>query len=252
MENLTTLENDLMPKRDMRFVTWNVHHSGFPKPLSPRKFEAIKSLEADIVVLTECALGPFVDDTKRDLTALGLTDTRASPFTAGQNQTVISSRFELQDGELRPSGPDAFPFNVIHCRILTPRLKILAVRIPPWSGPMKKASWDWILNAANSLMAHPTAIMGDFNTTPISTKSYGGEHLRELLRRGWATSPQVNTGTCMFRGTLRHIDHIFTDKKLVVSSSENVWERNGIRFGGKGGLSDHACVVVDAEAQVPG
>jgi hypothetical protein len=136
----------------MRVATWNVRHSARAKSLSAAKVDAIAQLQADVVVLTECALGSYAAETKNALRGIGLEHAEVSTCDGEHNQILIAATKPLVCGYLKPTEPDPFPCNVLHVRTQEPAIDILGLRLPsgnPWGPKQRRNAWDWILKAAD-------------------------------------------------------------------------------------------------------
>lgn len=234
----------------MRVATWNVRHSAKAKTLSAAKVAAIAELQANVVVLTECALGSYAEETKSLLKGIGLEHAEVSRCDGEHNQILIAATTPIVYGYLEPTAPDPFPCNVLHVRTKMPEIDILGLRLPSgetWGAKKRRAAWDWILTAAGELSNVPAAILGDFNTSPSSKPRNGGEHFHRLLSLGWDRTPPIGTVTC---GDRSEIDHIFSNRLLIATSPKCTWIKGDIKFGAKsGGLSDHAVISVDLETK---
>ena len=103
---------------------------------------------------------------------------------------LIASRVELVRGEITaPTDCDvSLPSNVLHVHLPTYECELLAVRVPDYSRApnLRRACWDWLLDAADVLRDRRAVIIGDLNTDPRYPRSRCGDRFLKVGGAGMA------------------------------------------------------------------
>jgi exonuclease III len=221
-------------------ATWNLHHMGRQLEIPDGVVQVIKHVRPDVLVLTE-----YVDRGKRAdfraaLRRLGYLETAVTPQGKGQNQVLIASFAGQQDGPLKGSTVDeAAGTNFLHRWIPLLKLNIVGFRVPHYQSedPTRlKRYWAELRAGALTLADARTVYIGDFNVGTTRHDAAGRAVLKKLKAAGYRM-------LCEEGG----LDRALVSPSLTVRSFSVIEAVAGLRLTGKGGLSDHAMLVIEVE-----
>ena len=247
----------------MKLASWNLNHRAGSRftPYYPESANAIASISADLVVLTEyCPKGSregFSPELHEKFVSVlrdgGYEHSRLSvPSPERTNRVLIAAKEPfLPDSLPLPTFDHQFPSNLLAICFPANGLRLLGVRIPYYTAkhelPHLRSSWDWLEAAAVSLHDELAVIIGDLNVSLKSRAPRGGDHFRRILASGWARAePQSGASFPMAKGGGTEIDHALCSRGVRLLTAEYVLAANGYCFAGSSdALSDHAVLVVD-------
>ena len=211
--------------------------------------QAILSLVADVVVLTEYVEGPRHADFCDALKVGGLPIQFHTP-SGRHNQVLIAAR---KGASLGPLGAprelsNAAP-NWLHVRLAEPALDIVGVRVP-WYDVAKdvRAYWSWFENALRPWQSSYAVIIGDLNCDPQNPRGHGPKSLRRLVAHGWKLPTPDGPGSYFSpKGRISRLDHALVSPAVNVTAATYIQSANGYAFMKPGlcPLSDHAPLVLD-------
>lgn len=240
----------------MRLLTWNLNHRAARRAIPNWVPVAIGDQQPDLAVLTEYVEGAGHDGFLSALADLGLSYPMASRRTARQNQVLIVSRLPIACGQLiGPAIHPAVPSNILHVVVPGLSFHLLGCRVPAFdqgaSGrALKRAVWEWLIQAGQRLEAQPAAITGDLNTAIGDSAKDCGDMVLALAQSGWQHAIP-DTG-CSWKAprsaTERRIDHTFLSPSIAEAQARYVWDFEAMLPGGVPGVvgtPDHAMLVVD-------
>jgi exonuclease III len=234
----------------LRIVAWNVNHRTRRRAVPPALPAAIRSLNPDIIVLTEYVVGPDHATFCNALEANGLLSQCHSAVQAGHNQVFIASRSTANVATLVP--PDTLSHavsNWLHPRLEDPLLDLVGLRVPMYKNAAERRSyWNWFETAIQRLVAQSSVIIGDLNTDPRRSGRPGSDHLKRLTSAGWQLPDPRGLGSYIStHGQFSRLDHALVSPSVIVKTAEYVASANAHLFIGAGSsfLSDHAPLVLN-------
>lgn len=239
----------------MRVLAWNLNHRAARRRVPEWIPSAIQSASADIVVLTEYVEGQDHGRFLVDLSAIGLKHVHTSGQLKGENQVLIASREAMiRGGLVAPPIYSSVPPNALHVVLRDSDVDVLGFRMPAFTGKegrrLKRLTWEWLLEAAQTLRHGRSMIAGDFNTSPGDGASLCGDCMVQLTHMGWKHARP--TSGYSFRhnesGSERAIDHAFLSPALQVLTSEFSWAFQEMAPEAKNtkvGVPDHAMLIVE-------
>jgi endonuclease/exonuclease/phosphatase family metal-dependent hydrolase len=134
-------------------------------------------------------------------------------------------------------------------------VELLGFRMPAYEGtdrPMKRRTWEWLIDALKTLRDRPAIIIGDFNTAFGDSVSRCGDCLDALTESGWR--PAVPADGFSWRGrtngTERRIDLAFLSPSATARSVSYSWSFRDIGEEASAmqiGRPDHAMLLLEAE-----
>lgn len=234
----------------MNILAWNVNHRSRERQVPSTMAAAVASLRPDVVALTEYVPGAGHRRFIGELADVGLRYALWTDRVVGQNSLLIAARTPLIRGAWRPTtGDAAFPSNVLHAILPDDGVSVLGVRIPDYSRQpaLKRACWDWVQLAADSLRTGPGVIVGDFNTDPSYSPARCGDRIARLVESGWThVRPAAGASYHGPNGASVCIDHAFVSPGIGAAEARYVIDHGAFAFAGKqgGALSDHAALLV--------
>lgn len=238
----------------MRLLTWNLNHRAARRAIPHWVSAAIGNQQPDLVVLTEYvesdAHGAFVDA----LAQQGLLHAQVSKRTAGHNQILIASKTPLLHGHINgPALHPAVPSNTLHVVAKDLGCQVIGFRMPAFESKdwaIKRAVWEWLIQASRSLEHNPTVVTGDLNTAQGDSAKFCGDCLSVLAQHGWqhAIPAEGFSWRSARHGTVRRIDQTFLSPGMPPASGRYLWDFESIApdaSSGRVGIPDHAMLIVD-------
>ena len=223
-------------------ATWNLHHMGRELGIPQGVLPVIRHVNADVLVLTE-----YVGRTGRrteflhGLLRAGYGHVQQTEGASGQNQVLIASQVEQEDGDrAAPDVDEAAQTNFLHRFLPSARLHVVGFRVPhyPSERPPKPEKlveyWRQFTRLALGLASQKAVFIGDFNVGNTPADAPGQAALRKLVKAGYRM--------CAQEGGL---DRALVSGSLTVQSFAVIEAAAGYRLAGTGGLSDHPMLVVD-------
>ena len=237
----------------MRIVTWNVNHRTFQRKIPPQMAQALMSLDPDVAVLTEWVPGESRSGFRADLAGYGLAHQLSSVYVKRENSVLIASRSPLETGKIfAPPIAPSVPPNALHVKLTEYDLDMLGLRVPDYSRKpaIRRKCWDWLMEAAKSLVGNSSIIIGDLNTDPDHPAARCGDQLGLLASNGWYHALPVDGASYWTpKGKPCRLDHAFVSRRLRVHCSQYISENDRYIFAREAhdGLSDHAVLAIDLD-----
>jgi exonuclease III len=251
----------------MRLVSWNIRSGGGPGVA--RVAEVLRSLDADVAVLTETT-AKRTPELQRALRAGGWLHVEATSPPEHEYGTMIASRSATRRVPL-DDDPAAH-------RALLVEMDGGAVSVAGCYTPLQENGgrgstlqtdfWLWLGATLDRRRNEPMVVAGDWNTC-VAEDGAGkdlpcADHLIGLQQRGWrsafrAVHPEVRARSWWHPGgSAFRIDDAFLSPgfggtvraaEYVTSAEEHAlaWDRQGARPTST--LSDHAAFVIDIDLQ---
>lgn len=98
------------------------------------------------------------------------------------------------------------------------------------------------------LVQGPSVILGDFNTGPDYSKARCGDRFASMAAGGFMHALPSGEGSYWTPvGKQKQLDHAFVSPHLRLVSANYLREKDGTLLAGKGGMSDHALLLVELE-----
>lgn len=222
-------------------ATWNLHHTTRELKIPDGVPKVIEQVKPDVLVLTE-----YVDRRKRAeflfrLAKMGYTKVTQTEPMAGQNQVLVASVVDHEDGELvAPEVSVAATTNFRHVFLPRQRLHVVGFRVPHYQSerPVKpdqlKQYWRQFTKLALGMASHKVVFIGDFNVGNGKLDGPGQDALRKLVKQGYRMCGQEGG-----------LDRALVSGSLTMQSFSVIEAAAGYRLSGKGGLSDHSMLIVD-------
>ena len=225
-------------------ATWNLHHMGREVKIPKGVVPVIESVHPDVLVLTE-----YVDRGSRveflyALLRAGYGQVTQTVPAAGQNQVLVATVVEHQDGEsAAPSVDEAAATNFRHVFLPSKRLHVVGLRVPHYQSEkprsLKKLEeyWRQFARMALGLASQKVVFIGDFNVGNTAADAPGQAALRKFVKAGYRM--------CAQEGGL---DRALVSGSLTVQSFSVIEAAAGYRLVGDKAvkpLSDHPMLVVD-------
>jgi len=233
----------------MRIAVWNLHHMGNDKEIPEAVLSVIEHVNADVLVLTE-----YVDRGDRGAFKAALREKcgYALPTVSlpgkepRQNQVLIASRVEQEDGDLHaPEVDEAAKTNFLHRRFKGLDLEVVGFRVPHYQSEKPRSPgklveyWRQFTRLALGLASQKAVFIGDFNVGNRKVDAAGQDALKNLTKAGYRM--------CAEDGGL---DRALVSPLLRVRSFSVIERVAGYTLtGGKSdkALSDHPMLVVEVE-----
>lgn len=222
-------------------ATWNLHHMTRELKIPDGVPKVIEQVKPNVLVLTE-----YVDRRKRAeflfrLAKMGYTKVTQTEPMAGQNQVLVASVVEHEDGDLvAPDVSVAATTNFRHVFLPSLRLHVVGFRVPHYQSerPVRpehlERYWRQFTKLALGMASHNVVLIGDFNIGNGKFDAAGQAALRKLVKAGYRM--------CAQEGGL---DRALVSGPLTLQSFSVIEAAAGYRLSGKGGLSDHSMLLVD-------
>lgn len=226
-----------------KIATWNLHHMGRELRIPDGVPKVIEQVKPDVLVLTE-----YVDRRRRAdflfrLAQMGYARVTQTEPARGQNQVLVASVVEHQDGELvAPDVDEAAATNFRHVFVPSKRLHVVGFRVPHYLSerpvrPEKLVDyWRGFTRMALGIASQKVVFIGDFNVGQGKFDAAGQAALRKLVKAGYRMCGEVSG-----------LDRALVSGSLTVQSFSVIEAAAGYRLAGKGGLSDHSMLLVDVE-----
>jgi hypothetical protein len=243
--------------RPVRIASWNLGHQTRLAPMHPRFLDAIRLLQADVLILNE-----YVHDHElrrpmvQGLAELGYgrpvisTQIMRPPCTPGgrgrrNNQVLIASRHPLHIGDLQgPATEDnGGKTNFQHIHIDALGLELVGLRVPAYTGRELQTYWKGFVQIAHETIGRRICFIGDFNADPDRKIHSAARQLSGLRNAGWKI-PRPE-GEWSFKSGTR-IDHVLASPGFPALAANYVVELDGLPLAGetRDAISDHAALVV--------
>lgn len=146
------------------------------------------------------------------------------------------------------------PPNLLHRQLSVSGVHVVGFRMPAFAKAeraFKRTTFAWLLDAAESLLAAPALIIGDFNTAPGDPPRECGDCLEAFQRRGWRLAvPPLGHSWATRAGRGRRIDFALVSPGLAVTELAYSWRFRDLgedAASGKVGRPDHAMLLVGVE-----
>ena len=238
----------------MKLLAWNVNHRAARRPIPPWLIRAIAAESPDVVSLTEYVVGPDHDRFLGELANSGLLHSALTARLNGSNQVLVASREPLTPGAVQGATfNENIPPNFLNVQMMGTGLDVIGFRMPAYvreERPVKRLTWEWLIDAVRPLREHPTVLLGDFNTAFGDPPSRCGDCLDAMIANGWV--PAVPTDGFSWRGynggTGRRIDLAFLSpsvKELAVSYSWSFRDLGEEASAMRVGRPDHAMLLLE-------
>lgn len=247
--------DDIEKGRDagLKVLTWNLNHRAARRRIPGWIAEEVVQSAADVAILTEYVTGPDHERFVDELRGGGLPHVLLSDYVARENQILIASRQRFDRGHVvAPRIHSSVPPNVLH--VEGPNgMQVLGFRMPAFNWAdreLKRATWKWLLTAAQELQGYPAVIAGDFNTAASDGAKDCGDCIQQLVDQGWRhVQPESGFSFRHARsGSERCIDHLFASRMIDAGRAEYSWQftQHGEEAAsGKVGVPDHAMLLVN-------
>ncbi len=241
----------------MRIATWNVNHRVGKTTYRSDTAQAVRALNAKLVVLTEYFPREHHEQFVADLSNGSggfkyCIMSQAPPEDARSNRVLIASKVEIV--RVEPSkGPTfdrQFASNMACVEVSETGLQILGIRVPYYNKDDSRVkiekAWNWIEKAATNLRDKPALILGDLN---VRTKSNarGGHQFANILDSDWTRMEPQGKGKVKshFRtDSWSEIDHVLHTSGCRVSGAQYVSRAGSHELAGStNALSDHSAIV---------
>ena len=222
-------------------ATWNLHHMGRQARIPAGVPKVIAAERPEVLVLTEYVGRTGRQDFLYQLLRAGYGHVQQTEGTKGQNQVLMASQVELEAGSLvAPDVDEAAGTNFLHRFLPSKRWHVVGFRVPhyqserPVSVEKLERYWRQFTRMALGIASQKAVLIGDFNVGNGKFDAAGHAALKKLVKAGYQM--------CAQEGGL---DRALVSGSLAVRSFKVVQQAAGFRLSGKGGLSDHAMLVVD-------
>ena len=221
-------------------ATWNLHHMGRQVRIPDGVSAVIKAQAPDVLVLTE-----YVDRGKRadfldSLHGMGYAHVSHTGQKSGQNQVLVASLVEHEDGQLQPPSVDeAADSNFMHRHLPAPKLHVVGFRVPYYQteDPRKLGPyWRQFSRAALGAISSRVVFIGDFNVARTKKDEAGNAALNKLTKAGYR-----------LLGPVDGVERALVSPSLTVRWFSVIEAVAGYRLTGTRGLSDHPMLVIDVE-----
>jgi exonuclease III len=242
----------------MRLLAWNLNHRAARRRVPNWVSAAIQVHAPDIAILTEYVEGPDHAKFLNELRTQGLGEISMSGQIGRENQVLICSRKAHDRGALvAPLIHSSVPPNTLHIVFKDTGLHVVGFRMPAFSGPdrrLKRATWDWLLQAAATLKNEVAVIAGDFNTAVGDSPARCGDRLDLLTTSGWLHVRPVSGWSWRHKssGSERSIDHAFLTPAITSRGADYSWQFRDLdpeAAQEKVGIPDHAILTVDFDLE---
>lgn len=239
----------------MKLVAWNLGHQCREDPIHANFCESIEELCPDVLLLNEYVHGESRGQMLANLSRSGLPNLKVSARLNGNNQVLIASRYELEQGDLngprsKSHGGEA---NFLHVKLPRSNLELVGIRAPAYAGTELRSYWEALMELIRSCTSRRIVFIGDFNTDPDSLLRPTARYLRALRDEGWSVpSPAGDWSFISKKSVGTRIDHVIASAPIRVLSAQYVAStaRHVLASASKGaGISDHAPIVVRLAAQ---
>lgn len=222
-------------------ATWNLHHMGKQARIPAGVLKVIEAERPEVLVLTEYVGRSGREDLLFQLLQSGYGHVCQTEGAKGQNQVLIAAQVEQEAGRLvAPDVDEAARTNFLHRFLPSKRLHVVGFRVPHYQSerpvqPEKlERYWRQFTKMALGMVSQKAVLIGDFNVGNGKFDAAGQAALRKLVKAGYRM--------CAEEGGL---DRALVSGSLAVRSFKVVQQSAGFRLVGKGGLSDHAMLIVD-------
>ena len=221
-------------------ATWNLHHMGRQVEIPDGVVEVIRDVRPDVLVLTEYVDRSGRPEFEEALRDIGYTAGAVSSAGPGQNQVLITSVEEQEDGKLHAPGVDeAARTNFLHRWLPKLELNLIGLRVPYYPGEDQgklAAYWADLKIGALSIARDRTVFIGDFNWGRTRPNEAAASAIESLQAAGYQFVPAEGG-----------LDRALLSAALRCQQVQSVEEAAGHRLTGEGGLSDHPMLVIEVE-----
>ena len=241
----------------MKIAAWNLNHRTIKKPIPETAIDVIRSLAADVLVLTEYVDGDDRIAFKQALRDMGLRYVSVSEKRLKHNQVLVASRFQHHEGGLTHPTESHAATNFHPITIPEFNLVIVGIRAPAYkTSAGVKAYWDELTVILGSRSDKKLILVGDVNGDPDAPRSVGGKYMRALRKQGWSIPSPTGEWSFISSDGLRksRVDHLLASPSLSVSPAVYEAIVNGIATAGLKGakpISDHAILCCEISSNRP-
>jgi exonuclease III len=222
-------------------ATWNLHQMGRQVTIPDGVSVVIERVKPDVLVLTEWVDRGRRADFRHRLLRAGYAHVTQTAPAAGQNQVLVASLVEHEDGVLvAPDVDQAAATNFRHVFLPSMRLHVAGLRVPHYQSerPVSPAKlvhyWRQLTRKALENVSQKAVFIGDFNVGDGNFDAAGKAALRKLVKAGYRMCTEADG-----------LDRALVSGALTVRSFSVIESVAGYRLTGNGGLSDHAMLLVD-------
>jgi endonuclease/exonuclease/phosphatase family metal-dependent hydrolase len=224
----------------MRLVTLNLGHQTLPRAVPDELLDAIRALNADVVVFTEYVGGDDTENCFRRLRDIGLVNAELSdPFNyrsnRWHNQILIASREPIEERRHLDRAPDTVSrSNALSVR--TYGYQITGLRVPAYETRTEwYRCWDWLTDELGG-----DIVIGDLNAD-LSRTGKRDRVLPTLVGAGGWTLADAD-GEWSYRGrngTQSSVDHLLVRNGLHILSARYESDPFVPKF------TDHAALIAE-------
>ena len=152
----------------MKIASWNLNNRVGKVPFRLDAAAAAIAVDADIFVFNEYYPQSHKKAFQAELESAGWVHQALSVQTDEKaNRILIASKIPIAPLPLKmPDFDQQFQSNLLGVKILDMNVSLLGLRMPWYkSKALVTCAWDWVEEAADSLIAQPSIIIGDLNAT---------------------------------------------------------------------------------------
>ena len=238
----------------MRIAAWNLNHRTKEKTISLMALCGIKSVNADILVLTEYVDGPSRLEFKRSLADMGYGHISISRRITIHNQVLIASKSDQITGDIAaPDFTDAAKTNFLHCIFPRHGFELVGVRPPSYKSVSDRILyWQQLSKIMSSVASRPIIFVGDLNCDPFGKNTPGSTSLKDLMKLGYNIPNPMGAWSYISSNgnSSSRIDHAVASSSFGKCATSYICEEGSSIFAGiasKNPVSDHAILVVDCD-----
>ena len=231
----------------MKIAAWNLNNRVGKVPFRLEAAAAAIAVGADIFVFNEYYPQSHGQAFQAELESAGWVYQALSVQTDEKaNRILIASKIPIAPLPLTmPAFDQQFQSNLLGLTILDMNISLLGLRMPWYkSKALVTNAWDWVEEAAVSLISQPSIIIGDFNATEQSSGGRGGEHFRRIIQSGWQRATPSGSSYFGKDGKTSTIDHLLSTSECMIADPKFITKINQHCLAGStGSISDHAILV---------
>jgi hypothetical protein len=238
----------------IHLAAWNVNHRGSRKALPPETLDAIATLEADVLVLTEFVDAPHHRDFKQALKDLGLVSIAISLRGPHQNQVLIAARSPMADDDLMPTPgyTEAATTNWLHRRFPDLGFEIVGLRAPMYlTAPGRAGYWGQVERIARGARSRNVVFIGDFAADPHDEPRSFAASFERLKQEGFHWPKPIGPWSYRYTdtGATTRVDHAFACPGLTLTDARYLYRAGRHTLAGNANghgppLSDHAALSI--------
>lgn len=234
----------------MKILSWNLNHRIRMKEIPHDVLSVIEYLSPDLIALNEYVDGDERAHFKNALNEIGFSHISVSNKFKGQNQILIASNTEHENGDLKPPSYDeASISNFLHVVVSANAIEVVGIRAPAYKSNKEiKNYWSELQNIFNLAEARTIVFIGDLNCDPKLNNAPGAKCLNFLYENGWKLPiPKEPWSYISYNGKSRSkLDYALGSPTIGDMSSVYISEVNSCIVAGpkeQNPLSDHAILL---------